>query len=180
MNGECFLRSAARSNMDFMRMIWRKPRIGITAAVLSLALGGLASAADDEAKLLPDGPGKDLVGRVCFDCHGAGNIRKVRLDRDAWADQVAEMVDRGAKANEAEMTTLVDYLTQNFGKDSKVNVNTAPLVELKTVLGLSVKESQAVIEYREANGKFQAWQELQKVPEVDAKKIEAKKDLIAF
>lgn len=156
------------------------PFAGLTSAALFLALKGLAFAADDEAKLLPDGPGKDLVGRVCFDCHGAGNIRKVRLDRDAWADQVAEMVDRGAKASEAEINTLVDYLTRNFGKDSKINVNTAPLVELKTVLGLSVKECQAVIDYREANGKFQAWQELQKVPGVDAKSIEAKKDLIAF
>jgi len=140
----------------------------------------LANAADEEAKLLPDGPGKDLVGRVCFECHGAGNFRKVRLNRDDWSDQVADMVDRGAKANEAEMGVLVDYLTQNFGKDSKINVNTAPLVELKVVLGLSVKDSQAVIDYREANGKFQAWQELQKVPGIDGKKIEARKDAIAF
>jgi competence ComEA-like helix-hairpin-helix protein len=163
-----------------MGLICRRGCHAVAVAAFSLALGGLAFAADDEAKLLPDGPGKDLVGRVCFDCHGAGNIRKVRLDRDAWADQVAEMVDRGAKANETEMATLVDYLTRNFGKDSKVNVNTAPLVELKVVLGLSVKECQAVIEFRESNGKFQAWQDLQKVPGIDAKNIEAKKDLIAF
>jgi len=152
----------------------------VMALGLFLALGGLAFAADDEAKLLPEGPGKELVGRICFDCHGAGNIRKVRLDRDAWADQVAEMADRGAKGSEAELSTVVDYLTKNFGKDSKINVNTAPLVELKVVLGLTVKESQAVIEYREANGKFQAWQDLQKVPGMDGQKIEAKKDLVAF
>jgi competence ComEA-like helix-hairpin-helix protein len=163
-----------------MRPIWRMSRVDLISAAVFLSLGGLAFAADDEAKLLPAGPGKDLVGRICFDCHGAGNMRKVRLDRDAWADQVADMVDRGAKANEAEMATIVEYLTQNFGKDSKVKVNTAPLVELKVVLGLSVQESQAVIDYREANGKFQALQDLQKVPGVDGKKIEAKKDLIAF
>jgi competence protein ComEA len=162
------------------RLIWRMLCVGLIVAALFLALGVLAFAADDEAKLLPDGPGKDLVGRLCFDCHGAGNFRKVRLDRDAWADQVADMADRGAKGSEAELATVVDYLTKNFGKDSKINVNTAPLVELKTVLGLSVKECQALIEYREANGKFQAWQDLQKVPGMDAKKIEAKKDLIAF
>lgn len=154
--------------------------VGLTAAALFLALGGLVFAADDEAKLLPDGPGKDLVGRICFDCHGAGNFRKVRLDRDAWADQVADMADRGAKGTEAELAAVVDYLTKNFGKDSKINVNTAPLVELKVVLELSVKESQAVIDYREANGKFKSLQELQKIPEMDVAKIEAKKDLIAF
>jgi DNA uptake protein ComE-like DNA-binding protein len=37
-----------------------------------------------------------------------------------------------------------------------------------------------VIDYREANGKFQALPDLQKVPGMDGKKIEAKKDMIAF
>lgn len=156
----------------------RKACVTVLAATLCLALSCLA--ADEEAKLLPDGPGKDLVGRICFDCHGAGNFRKARLSRDDWSDQVADMADRGAKGTEAELAAVVEYLTQYFGKDSKINVNTAPLVELKTVLGLTVKESQAVIDYREANGKFQAWQELQKVPGVEGTKLEAKKELIAF
>jgi competence protein ComEA len=170
-----------RSNMDFMHIrLVPQIRACLTAAAFYLVLGNFAFAADEEAKLLPDGPGKDLVGRICFDCHGAGNIRKVRLSRDDWADQVADMADRGAKGSEAELAAVVEYLTQNFGKDSKINVNTAPLVELKTVLGLSVKECQAVIDYREANGKFHSWQDMQKVPGVDGAKIEAKKDLIAF
>jgi competence protein ComEA len=168
--------------MDFMRMrlIGRMPRVGVAAAVMCFALGCLAFAADQEANLLPDGPGKELVGRICFACHGAGNFRKVRLNRDDWSDQVADMADRGAKGSEAELAIVVEYLTQNFGKDSKINVNTAPMVELKMILGISVKEAQAVLDYREANGKFKTWQEVQKVPGVDGTKIEAKKDLIAF
>jgi competence ComEA-like helix-hairpin-helix protein len=162
--------------MDFMRMRLMRPMLCVPVLGTCLALGGLASAADEEA----DGPGKDLVGRICFGCHGAGNFRKVRLNGDDWSDQVADMVDRGAKGSEVELAAVVEYLTRNFGKDSKVNVNTAPLAELKTVLGLTVKECQAVIEYREAKGKFRAWQELQKVPGVDGAKIEARKDLIAF
>jgi len=150
------------------------------AIVPFLALAGLVFAADEEAKMLPDGPGKDLVGRVCFDCHGAGNFRKARLSQDAWTDQVADMVERGAKATDTEQTTIVNYLTRNFGKDSKINVNTAPMVELKAVLGLSVKDSQAVVDYREGNGKFQTWQDLQKVPGIDGAKIEAQKDMLAF
>ena len=148
--------------------------------VLCLPLGSLALAGNEEAKLLPDGPGKDLVGRICFDCHGAGNFRKVRLSRDDWSDQVADMADRGAKGSDGELAAVVEYLAQNFGTDSRINVNTAPLLELKVVLGLSVKEAQAVLGYREANGKFRTWQELQKVPGLDGRKIEEKKDLIAF
>jgi competence protein ComEA len=158
----------------------RRMLCGIAITTVCLVLGSRAFAADEEAKLLPEGPGKELVGRMCFECHGAGNFRKVRLSRDAWSEQVADMVDRGAQGTEAELTAVVDYLTQNFGKDSKINVNTAPFGELKNVLGLSVKEAQAVIDYRDANGKFKTWQDLQKVPGVDAQKIEAQKNLIVL
>jgi competence ComEA-like helix-hairpin-helix protein len=152
----------------------------IVFAALCIASGFPALAADEETKLLPDGPGKDLVARICFDCHGAGNFRKLRLSRDAWAEQVADMADRGAKGTEAEMDAVVGYLTLNFGKDSKININTAPLGEIRTVLGISSKEAQAVFDYREANGKFKTWQEVQNVPGVDGGKIEKKKDSIAF
>ncbi len=145
-----------------------------------LAFAGLVWAADEEAKQLPEGAGKELVARACFECHGAGNFRKRRLDKEAWAEQVGDMVDRGAKANEQEIATIVDYLTQNFGKDSKVNVNTAPMVELKAVLGLSVKDAQAVVDYREANGKYQTLADIEKVPGIDSAKVEEQKSVIAF
>lgn len=149
-------------------------------AALFLAPQCFALPDDEEVKLLPNGPGKDAVARICFECHGAGNFRRVRLTRDAWSEQVADMADRGAKGSETELAAIVEYLTVNFGKDSKINVNTAPLVELKMVLGITAKEAQAVFDYREANGKFKVWQELQKIPGVDAKKIEEKKDLMTF
>jgi len=155
----------------------RKPLcIGVAAATLCLAF----PPADDEVKSLPEAPGKEATTRVCLDCHGTGNFRKDRRPREDWADQVAEMVDRGAKGSENDMAAIVEYLTQNFGPDSKVNVNTAPLIELKTVLGLTTQEARAVIEYRDTNGGFKAWSDLQKVAGVDGKKIEGKKDLMAF
>jgi hypothetical protein len=36
------------------------------------------------------------------------------------------MVDRGAKADDKQQKIIVAYLARNFGKDSKVNMNTAP------------------------------------------------------
>ena len=143
------------------------------------AAASLADAAEDEeAKALPDAPGKDLMVKVCLSCHGAGNIRKRRLTKEAWAEKVADMVDRGAEANEAQQAVVVDYLTQTFGKDSKVHINTAPFEELRSVVGLTVEEAKAVLTYRKENGDFKSWQDLQKVPGVDAQKIEAKKELI--
>ena len=139
----------------------------------------LALPAGDDARLLPEGNGKDLVIRICLECHGTGHFRQFRLDQEGWSEQITDMVERGAKGTEAEMTAVAGYLEKNFGKDSKVNVNTAPLVEMKTLLGFSVAEAEAVLAYRKEN-RFRELPDLRKVPGLDAAKVDAKKDRIAF
>jgi competence ComEA-like helix-hairpin-helix protein len=139
-----------------------------------------ALAGADDLKRLPDVSGKDVVVRVCTKCHGPGNIAKKRLSRDDWDDQVADMVERGAKGTPKELATIVDYLTANFGPDAKIPVNDAPIDELKSVLGLTSPEAVAIVEYRQGHGKFKAWRDLLKVPGVDPKKIEANAQRMAF
>jgi competence ComEA-like helix-hairpin-helix protein len=109
-----------------------------------------------------------------------GKHRQKRLNRDDWDDQVGDMVERGAKGTPEELAAVVDYLTANFGPDAKVNVNDAPIDELKSVLGLSSPEANAIVEYRQGHGKFKVWRDLLKVPGVDAKKIEANAARMAF
>lgn len=137
-------------------------------------------AADASAKLLPEGSGKDAVAKVCSECHATDNIRKLRLNRDDWSEKIGDMVDRGAEGTEAELAAVLEYLTRNFGPDSKILVNTAPLTELKSILKLSNEEAMAVVDYRKENGNFTDWTGLLKVPGIDGKKIEAKKDVMAF
>jgi len=136
--------------------------------------------AEDEGKDLPEGPGKELVAKVCIDCHNAATFRKMRLDENLWWDKVGDMVDRGAKADEQQQAEIVAYLVHNFGPDAKVNMNTAPLSELMVVLGFSADESKALVAYRTAHGAFKQWADVAKVPEVDAKKVEAQKERMAF
>jgi competence protein ComEA len=154
-----------------MKSLW----IALAAASLCLAVVD-----DDDAKSLPDGPGKEIVARVCIDCHGAANFRKRRLTEDEWWEQVGDMVERGAKANEQEQSAIVAYLTRNFGTDSKVNVNSAPVSELIVVLGFTVGGSQAIVAYRKDNGSFKEWRDLLKVPGVDAQRVQDKKEMMAF
>jgi competence ComEA-like helix-hairpin-helix protein len=139
-----------------------------------------ALAAQEDLKRLPDVAGKDIVVRICTKCHGPGNIAKERLNRDDWDDQVAEMVEKGAKGTPKELSAVVDYLAANFGPNAKVNVNEAAIDELKSVLGLLSPEAVAIVEYRKSHGKFKAWRDLLKVPGVDAKKIEANAQRMAF
>jgi competence ComEA-like helix-hairpin-helix protein len=145
------------------------------AASLSLALPQ-----DDDVKALPDGPGREIVAKTCIECHGAASFRKMRLTEDEWWEKVGDMVDRGAKAGEKEQAAVVAYLARNFGKDSKVNVNTAPSSELTVVLGFPPAQSQAIVSYRTDYGKFKEWGDLLKVSGIDSKKVEAQKDKMAF
>ena len=137
-------------------------------------------AAQEDLKRLPDVPGKEFVVRICTKCHGPGNIAKKRLNRDDWDDQVAEMVEKGAKGTPKELAAVVDYLAANFGPNAKVNVNEAAIDELKSVLGLLSPEAVAIVEYRKSHGKFKVWRDLLKVPGVNAKKIEASAQRMAF
>jgi competence protein ComEA len=157
-----------------------KTRIRIFLFSAAAACVCLAVAADEEAKFLPAGPGKDAVIKYCTECHGSDNVRMKRLDSDEWADTVAQMVDHGAKANQQEQAAIVAYLAQNFGKNSKVLINTAPLTELKSVLDFNITEAKAVLAYRNEHGDFKDWHDLLKVPGLPAAKVEAKKDLLTF
>lgn len=148
--------------------------------LLMLCAASLLWCADPEADRLPPGKGKAEVATVCVQCHSVTNIRRQRLSRDEWTSEVSDMLDRGAQATDDQVATIVDYLTLNFGKDSKIRVNTAPMIEFKGVLGLTAAEAQAVVAYRDGHGDFHSMEDLLKVPGVDGKKFEAKKELLEF
>ncbi len=152
-----------------------------TLAVLLAAIALCAYATDEkDAGRLPDGEGKALVGKVCVDCHGSGNFRRKRFTAEEWADSVADMVDRGAKATPAEIDTIVAYLDKYFGREAKVQMNSAPLVEIKVVLNFTVPESQAIVDYREKAGGIKSFEEVLKIPGVDGAKAEAARTRMGF
>jgi len=145
-----------------------------------LAPAILVLAAADDAKLLPDGPGKEVIARTCLECHDSASFRKKRLDRDAWTETVGQMIDQGAQATSQEQAAILDYLVHNFGPDSKVRINTAPFSEIRAVLSFTNEETKAIIAYREQHGDFKDLRELLKVPGLDAQSVEAKKEMLVF
>jgi hypothetical protein len=152
-------------------------RCFFAAAALSV---GFLCLADDEEAGLPAGPGKPALIKVCGECHGYSNIRKQRLNKDDWDAKVSEMVERGAKGSDQEMAAILDYLVTQFGPDSKIWMNTAPFGELKGILKLTNEEGDAIVAWRAKNGAFKEFADVLKVPAVDAKKLEAAKEKMAF
>ena len=129
---------------------------------------------------LPAGPGKSTLIRVCSKCHSPDNVIANGQDRAGWEDTITKMAGYGAVATDDEFTQILDYLEKNFPAATTIHVNQATAPQLESGLGLSTAEAEAIIDYRKKNGDFKSLDDLKKVPNVDAKKLDAKKDSLAF
>jgi competence protein ComEA len=148
-------------------------------ALLGAALALLAGSARAQ---LPDGPGKEETQRVCKPCHGLERSVSVRQDEAAWQRTMDKMVALGAKVTDQEYSAVLEYLIKNFPAEElpKLNVNKATAIEFESRLTLTRSQAAAIIQYRAKQGPFKSIQDLKKVPGVDAAKIEAKKDRLAY
>jgi sulfite dehydrogenase (cytochrome) subunit B len=82
-----------------------------------LALSDLPVPAD-EAIMLRDAPGRDVVEGYCGACHSLAYPRtnSVFLDRKGWQSEVDKMIKAyGAPIGEDDAKVIVDYLTANYG-----------------------------------------------------------------
>ena len=146
---------------------------------VALCLGLLlAPAAIPAEPQFPDGPGRDTLKRVCGGCHGPEIVFGRGHSREEWSQIVVEMATAGAQGSVDEFGEIVDYLTKTFPK--QVNVNKAPASQLTAALELSARDAEALVRYREQNGAFKSIEDLKKVPELDVKKVESKKDRLVF
>ncbi len=97
--------------------------------------------------------------------------------QDEWIDTVNNMSSIGAKGTDAQFDAVLRYLARNF---TKVNINTAPASQIAPVLDIDEATAQSIVDYRLSHGSFTAVEELEKLPGLDAAKIEARKERIAF
>lgn len=144
----------------------------IAAAALATSVAG--SAQSD----LPPGPGAAAVQKVCSGCHDFSVMTQLRATKEKWGEIVDNMVSRGAQGTDAELDQVVSYLAAHFGP--QVNVNKATAAEIAKVLALTAEQAGAIVEYRAQHGNFKDLEQLETVPGVDRKRIEARKDSIVF
>jgi competence protein ComEA len=129
------------------------------------------------AQDLPDSPAKPTVQRICATCHTLGVVVSKRRAKSDWQKSVQDMAGRGMKATDEEMEAAVEYFTHYFGK---ININRADAAEIQSIADLTAKEAAAVVKYREENGEFKSFDGLSKVPGLDAKKLDERRDRIVF
>lgn len=132
------------------------------------------------AQELPEGAGKSLVEQACTACHTLESVTSQRATRQGWKSIVDNMIQRGASATADEQQTIVDYLAKNFPRASRINVNRATVKEIAATLEITAKEAESICNYRQEHGEFKDWESLTKVPQVDSKKLEGKKERVSF
>ena len=124
-----------------------------------------------------DDPVARLFVYTCNECHDAGRITAMRRTKTDWEEVINKMIENGANGTPKDFETIYDFLLRFFGK---VYINSATADDLKTIVGLTQKDADAIVAYRKANGNFADFDALKKVPELDVQKLEDHKDAVAF
>lgn len=130
---------------------------------------------------LPEGSGKATVARNCTSCHGSEMFSGYYKTKDDWDSTINQMTDRGLALSEADYSTILDYLSTCLGTaPAKIEINKAPACQLTHALGITRKQADAIVEYRNKNGSFKDLDALKKVDGVDAAALDKKQASIAF
>jgi competence protein ComEA len=143
----------------------------------ALVISQLVALAQSNEQLLPAGAEKDRVVKLCVGCHEIDLVVARRHTRDEWDGVIEDMIARGAKGAEEELSLVAEYLSKYLGK---VSVNTASAKEIQDGLKISDKDAQLVVSWREQHGKFKNFEEVRKVPGLDAAKMADKRGWVSF
>jgi competence protein ComEA len=145
------------------------------AAAVGLVIG--ASWAQSNEQLLPAGPEKEKMVKLCVGCHEIDLVVARRHTREEWDGVVEDMIARGSKGTDAELSLVTEYLNKYLGK---VCINSATAGELQDRLKISEHDAQAIVAWREQHGKFKNFEEVRKVPGLDAAKTGDKRGWVSF
>src|SRR5215469_8209801 len=150
----------------------------------AFASGGQATSGDHPVAHpeFPPGDGRETTLRLCGKCHSPTIVLAYGQKREGWEKTITKMVRLGAQGSDEDFTDIADYLTANFPPSTipKIFVNKATDEQFAKILEISIDDATAIVAYREKNGDFKSMDDLKRVPNVDTKKIDAKKDNLVF
>jgi competence protein ComEA len=133
--------------------------------------------AQSNEQFLPAGPEKEKMLKLCVGCHEVDLVVARRHTREEWDGVVGDMIARGSKGTESELSLVAEYLNKYLGKAS---INSDGATELQDRLKISERDAQAIVAWREQHGKFKNFEEVLKVPGLDAANIAGKRGWISF
>ncbi len=75
--------------------------------------------AQSQSESMPEGAGSALVSGVCSGCHSVDMVIVQSKSRRGWESTVQDMVSRGAQLSSEERGTIVSYLAEHYGENSR-------------------------------------------------------------
>ena len=145
---------------------------------VTLILLALPLAAADVPGELPAGEERETFVKMCANCHAVARVVKVKFSKKFWTTVVDDMVSRGAEGTEEETNAVISYLSRHFGKP--VNINSATTKELQDGLSFRAAEAESLVQYRTATGPVKSYEDLLKIPGLNAKLLDEQKKNIQF
>jgi hypothetical protein len=89
--------------------VWQARFRRIILSVLALfASAGFCFGATED---LRPGPHKELVQRMCTQCHGADRFNQIRQPRERWEGVLDHMEELGLSMGSEQRNQLLEYLT---------------------------------------------------------------------
>lgn len=93
----------------------RKMRLFVLLAVVHISAPGAGHAQQAGPLGFPDAPGKEVLLKLCFQCHNHAMWSDHRQDRRGWEGVLYRMVGKGALWQEDEIRSMADYLGAVYG-----------------------------------------------------------------
>jgi competence ComEA-like helix-hairpin-helix protein len=148
-----------------MRCVWTRG-VALSASLVSATVVVVTMAVAAHAQQPAVDRGQEIVVTVCSTCHSSQLVTASRRTRQQWQQTVKQMIDRGAPVSSEQFLAVVNYLSAHYGR---VNVNTSTAEEIATSTDLSPDEANAIVAYRRDHGTINDFDELKKIPSLDAK-----------
>ena len=120
--------------------------------------------------------GEEVFLNRCGSCHETERALVAPRTKKGWEGVLADMVNMGAQLETGEQEAVLAFLIEQHGL---VNVNTANAEQL-VGLGLSKKDAETIGAYRTEHGPFADFAALQRVPGLDADRLNGVKERVAF
>ena len=124
-----------------------------------------------------DDPVARLFVYTCNECHDAGRITAMRRTKTDWEEVINKMIENGANGTPKDFETIYDFLLRFFGK---VYINSATADDLKTIVGLTQKDADAIVAYRKGHGRFADFDALINMPDAPVEALRKRRDGIVF
>jgi competence protein ComEA len=139
-----------------------------------------AQASSAPAFTMPAGEGKETFESVCSLCHAPIAALGKQFTKAEWEAKVTEMLQEEPDVTAEERAAIVVYLAATFKPGGKIYVNIIAAKDLATLLDLTIDQARAIVQQRDQRGVFKTIDELKAVPGLDAAKLEARRDRLAF